>query len=129
MKIARLWIVRLSGLLFAALGVWLIVAPQWVEIFYGIKMTTPMAVSEMRAVFGGMMLGVGLVVLWLDLLRHDLDAASGVLVFVTAGLLVARAVGIVLDGFPTGPVRNETFFEVFLFLVLIITARLDAPKP
>jgi hypothetical protein len=40
---------------------------------------------------------------------------------VTAGLVVARIVGVVGEGFPTGPVLNETIFEVVLFTALVAT--------
>ena len=72
----------------------------------------------MRAVFGGMMLGIGAGVLWLAVgARRVMDAAI-VLLFVFGGLLVARVAGYVGEGMPTGTVFNETVFEIVYFVVL-----------
>jgi len=111
----------IASLLFVALGIWLMLDPSAVESLYPMTLDKPMAVSEIRAVFGGLMTGCGLAVLALDLIigRHR-DAAM-VLALITAGLVIARVVGLVFEGMPSGPVLNETVFEVVLLSILIAT--------
>lgn len=121
---ALLWITRAGAVLFAALGVWLMLQPQMVAVFYPVTLDGPMAVSEMRAIFGGMMLGSGAAVLALDFWRRDPQSAALVLALVTLGLLLARVVGLAVEGIPSGPVRNEAIFEVLLFSALVATGAL-----
>lgn len=110
-----------AALLFVILGIWLMLQPLEVENLYPISLNDPMAVSEIRAVFGGLMLGIGLAVLLIDLICKRQRDAALVLAVVTFGLVTARVVGLFFEGIPSGAVRNETVFEVVLLILLIGT--------
>ena len=110
-----------AALLFVGLGIWLMLDPMAIEDLYAMSLNDDMAKSEIRAVFGGLMGGVGAAVLALDLVYGRQRDAAMALATVTAGLVVARIVGVVGEGFPTGPVLNETIFEVVLFTALVAT--------
>jgi|GEM_PF-2059488 len=109
------------AVLFVGLGLWLMLQPRAVEMLYPMTLDAPMAVSEIRAVFGGLMLGTGGAMLWLALwLKRWVDA--GVLtLFVFGALLLARIVGLAVEGVPSGAVLNETIFETVVFFLVLAT--------
>lgn len=110
-----------AAALFIALGGWLMLDPWAVERLYPITLRDDMAVTEMRAVFGGLMAGVGAAVLWLDLAAKRQRDAAAAMALIFGGLLAARVVGFVGEGIPTGPVLNETVFEFVMFVGLTST--------
>ena len=113
------------AVLFVGLGLWLMLQPEAVEDLYPLRLQGPMAVSETRAVFGGLMGGVGAAILWLVWRERRAVAGGAVLLFVFGGLLLARIAGFAGEGLPRGPVLNETIFEVVTFaLVLLTTLRI-----
>ncbi len=112
-------LVALNAILFIGLGLWLMLYPSVIEEFYPITLDGPMALSEMRAVFGGMMAGIGVGVLWL--VRRDVLTGGVVMICVFGGLLLARIVGLAAEGVPTGAVLNETIFELVFFVLMVGT--------
>ncbi len=116
-------LVSFGAILFIGLGIWLMVDPYAIESLYPVTLDGAMGVSEMRAIFGGLMSGVGAGVLWL--VRRDAVAGGMVMVCVFGGLLLARVVGLIGEGVPNGPVLNETIFEIVFFVAVVIaTARI-----
>ena len=114
-------LVSAVALLFIGLGIWLMLYPREVEDLYPIVLQRPMAVSEMRAIFGGLMLGVGAAVVWLVWrVRRAIDGGV-VLLFVFGGLLLARIAGIVGEGWPKNTVLTETVFEIVVFAMVLFT--------
>lgn len=107
------------ALLLVGLGIWLILEPKAIETLYPISLNAPMAVSEIRAVFGGLMAGIGGALLLLDLVYKRRRDAAMVLATVMGGLFLARIVGFGVEGFPSGPVLNESIFEIVTFVVLV----------
>ena len=107
------------AVVFVGLGIWLMLQPQAVEDLYPIKLTAPMAFSEVRAIFGGLMMGVGVSVLLLDLAYERRQEAAMVLATVTSGLVLSRTVRFSGEGFPSGPVLTESIFEIVLFILLM----------
>lgn len=112
-------ILSVVALLFVGLGFWLMVQPRAVEFLYPIILEKPMAVSEIRAVFGGLMLGVGAAILWLIWGARRITDAGMVTICVFGGLLLARIFGLYGEGVPHGPVLNETIFETVVFFVVL----------
>ena len=110
----------LSGaLLFVGLGLWLTIQPEAVQDLYPIGLNAPMAVSEIRAIFGGLMTGIGVAVLLLDLVYQRQRDAAMVLATIFGSLVLARIVGLIAEGFPNGMVLTEAVFE-FVFLALLV---------
>lgn len=108
------------ALLFVGLGLWLMLQPEAVESLYPLSLNAPMAISEVRAIFGGLMMGIGGAVLLLDLGYGRRRDAAMVLATVAGGLLLARIVGLSVEGVPSGPVLNESLFEIALFTLLVV---------
>ena len=96
------------------------VEPDAVERLYPLTLDKPMARSEIRAVFGGFMGGAGAALILLDLRYKQPREAAMILATMMGGLSLARIVGFVYEGFPTGIVLQETIFEVILFTLLVI---------
>jgi hypothetical protein len=115
-------LVSLGAILFVGLGLWLMFDPRAVEWLYPITLDGPMGVSEMRAIFGGLMSGVGAGILWL--VMRDAIAGGVVTIFVYGGLLLARVVGLANEGVPHGPVLTETMFEIVFFVLVATTTAL-----
>jgi len=109
------------AVLFIGLGIWLMLQPSTVETLYPMRLLGPMGTSQIRAIFGGLMVGIGGALLMLDLVAKRPRDASMVLATITAGLVLARAIGWVFEGFPSGSVLRETIFEVLLFILLLTT--------
>ncbi len=114
-------LISLVSVLFVGLGIWLMLDPLAVEELYPMRLVGPMAVSEIRAVFGGLMGGIGAGVLWLIWRKRRAMDGGAVMLFVFGGLLVARVVGFAEEGMPNGPVLNETIFESVVFVLVLVT--------
>jgi len=95
--------------------------PQAVERLYPISLNGPMALSEIRAIFGGLMAGIGAAILMLDMICKRQRDATMVLATIVGGMVLARLVGFVSEGVPSGTVLEETIFEIVLFILLVIS--------
>ena len=89
-----------GGLLLAGLGLFLAFSPLTVAAALGLPHDTSSQAINLRATWGGSMLGLGAFVLWLRGLRPMRRALLGLLLWFMAGVGLARAVGLVLDGSP-----------------------------
>lgn len=96
---AVLWIV---GLVTLGFGLWSLLAPASVANIVQFGLTTPAAMTEMRAFYGGIEIGLGLY--WIfsaqsaSMQRPALLAMSAVWL----GVAGARAIGMLIDGGATG---------------------------
>lgn len=86
----------LSSLVWLPYGLWCLARPEILAAFAGVAATTPTAVAELRAMYGGLQTAIG-VLAALALARPDrrrgVVLTLGVL---TAGLGIARLLGVVL---------------------------------
>ncbi len=117
-------IISVVAILFIGLGIWLMIQPRAVQDLYPLSLDGPMAVSEVRAVFGGLMMGTGAGVLWLVWRLQRATDAGVVMIFIFGGLLLARIIGLFGEGVPHGPVLNETIFETLVFTIVLVTTLL-----
>lgn len=90
-------ILALAGSVFVAVGAYFLVFPDSGAGVVGIALTSPLAASDVRAVYGGLDLAVG------ALLLHAVctgELASGLRIQIVAfgGLLLGRVIGHLLDG-------------------------------
>ena len=102
-------ILGLSALIFVLVGVYYIVAPGKGAAVVGITLDSAMGISDLRAVYGGLDLAVGALLLFYLLQRRLADGLT-VQVFAFGGLAFARLVGIVLD-------RPEESLAITLFAI------------
>lgn len=97
---AARWLLGLSALLFIALGVNGLVNPLGHLAPYGLELQAPGWLGEIRANYGGMHLGIGLL-LALGAVRADWQRAGlAVLLVFLGGLAVGRTVSVFVDGVP-----------------------------
>jgi hypothetical protein len=96
MTLARV-VLKLVGFLFVALGVWGLLSPVQFASMAEVQLATPTAITDGRAVYGGLELGIGTFLL-LCANRQEL-VRSGLLavLLIVGGLFVGRAMGLLLD--------------------------------
>src|SRR5262245_8863186 len=88
------------GLVLVATGGWLISAPLAVAEVLGRPHATSPQMINLRASWGGTVLGLGAFVAWLPALRPFRRALVGLLLWSMAGIGLARAIGFAIDGHP-----------------------------
>ena len=106
-RIARLALV-IAGFLFLVIGLVVLLDPRLIEGL-GLRLDSPLAVSEVRATYGGMHVLVGVLLIVGAFAVRIRDAALLILATYTLGIVAGRIVGFATDGWP-GPI-------VVLFLV------------
>ena len=95
-------IVRLHGIAFIALGVAFLARPTEMIAMVDIEATTALARGDIRAVYGGMEVGLG-VALLLARGSQALAFAARALVLLFACMVAARAGSFLADGVPADP--------------------------
>jgi hypothetical protein len=122
MKLAR-FSLYLVGVSFLGLGALFLVSPASITAQAEVSLPTPIAVMEVRGVYGGFFLGTGLFFLifarrdaWL---RPGLVAQSSIM----GGLVLGRTLGIVLDGSPSRYLAFLLTVEVLAVVVALIALR------
>jgi hypothetical protein len=122
MKLARLSL-YIMAVVFLGLGAMSLVAPTNLTPLVEISMPTPIAVMEVRCVYGGLFFGIGFFFLlfarcdaWL---RPGLVAQTGVM----GGFVLGRTVGIVVGGAPNLFIAALLAGEVFMVTVALVGLR------
>jgi hypothetical protein len=108
------------GVLVIALGGYLVASPLWVADVLDRPHATSSQLINLRATWGGPVLGLGAFLAWLPGLRPWPRTGLGLLLWVIGGVAVARALGFVLDGSHDG--RQWTW--LILELVIVVGAAL-----
>ena len=129
MKLARLSLCVMAAT-FLGLGLMSLTAPKILTQLVEISMPTPIAVMEVRGVYGGLFFGIGAFFLlfarrdaWL---RPGLVAQAGVM----GGFVLGRAVGILFDGAPSPFIAALLAGEVLMVIVALAAWReLNPPAP
>ncbi|MAR90334.1 MAG: DUF4345 domain-containing protein [Pseudomonadota bacterium] len=92
-------------------GIYCLLQPALLTELTGMQITTPTAVTEVRAMYGGVQMAIGVVCLLALFNPGLLRPALVMLTFVMAGLALARTLGLLLDGSTTGYVLGAIAFE------------------
>lgn len=113
MRLARGYLL-LFGLGVAALGVIYAVAPALIMDPMGFGDLAPEALTDVRATYGGLQIGLGLFLVW-----TAVEATRQRMGLILLGILlpfiaVTRALGIVVDGNPTGAMVIALMFETLV---------------
>jgi hypothetical protein len=122
MKLARLSL-YVMAVVFLGLGVMSLVAPTNLTALVEISMPTPIALMEVRGVYGGLFFGIGFFS-WLFArcdawLRPGLVAQTGVM----GGFVLGRTVGIVFGGAPNLFIATLLAGEVLMVAVALVAMR------
>ena len=88
------------GLAVAAVAIYLILSPIAVADALGKPHDTPTRMINLRASWGGTLLGIGAFVAWMPALRPYARTFIGLLGCAMAGIGAARLVGFAIDGSP-----------------------------
>lgn len=105
------------GLAFCKVGVEALISPQAVLSTVDISLDTISALSSMRAVYGGMHLVFGIFCFWG--IFKNVQAPLLLVALYTAGFVIGRVSGIILDGSPNSFVTTWLFTEAFSLLVSV----------
>ncbi len=88
------------GVALAAFGIYLSLFPEVTADALSRPAETPTQWINLRASFGGTLLGIGLFVAWLPAVKSYVRSFVGLLGWAMAGIGAARLVGFVVDGSP-----------------------------
>jgi uncharacterized protein DUF4345 len=91
---------RVLGLVIVAVGAYLVANPRVVADALALPHATPTQWINLRASWGGTLVGLGAFVAWLPALRPWPRTVLGLLGWAMAGIAVARLVGFAVDGSP-----------------------------
>src|SRR5436853_2970239 len=90
------------GVVIGALGAYLAVVPTTTADLLGRHPKTPSDWINLRATFGGVAIGLGAFIAWLPSGQPARRTIIGLVMWVMAGIGLARLLGFVLDGHPDG---------------------------
>ncbi len=118
MKFARLSL-YVMAVTFLGLGAMSLVAPTNLTTLVELSMPTPIAIMEVRGVYGGLFFGIGS--FFLVFARRDAWVRPGLVaqVGVMGGFVLGRTVGIVLGGAPNLFISALLVGEVFMVVVAL----------
>jgi hypothetical protein len=91
---------RIVGFALVVAGVALALSPRWVADLLSKPHETSSQMINLRASWGGAVLGIGAFLAWLPAVKPVSRALIGLLMWSMAGVGVARTLGFVLDGSP-----------------------------
>lgn len=91
---------KLVGVALIVVGGYLIARPEVTAELLGKTASEPTQWINMRASWGGTLLGLGAFVVWLPALRPLARTIFGLLMWAMAGIGLARLVGFAIDGSP-----------------------------
>ena len=123
-------LLRITSLLFVAFGIGFVIAPQdLAELVTGAAPSAPSAVTDMRATYGGVPLGIGLFIGYCA--RRPETVRLGILASLTviASLGAARLVGIIVDGSPNGFMMVFLATEIASVLLFLVALQRVAGGP
>ncbi|HEY5934511.1 MAG TPA: DUF4345 family protein [Kofleriaceae bacterium] len=107
------------GAALVAFGAYLTLNP----FVLGVQTTKSTEVINLRASYGGTLMGLGAFVAWVPALKPWLRTVLGLVMWAMAGILVARLVGFVLDGSPDGRQAIWVVAEVVLVVGCALALR------
>lgn len=116
------------GLIFAAYGAACFINPALLESMAGILSTNSTASTEIRAMYGGVQIGIGMFYCFTAVLKHHLKTTVLLHTVLFSAVVLTRSLGIFLDGGSWSPFGPEAYNAAALWLfeipVFIIGLRL-----
>lgn len=115
-------LLRINSVLFVAFGCCFVAAPEiFAAALTGTEPSTSSALIDMRATYGGMALGIGLVFWFFARQRETVYAGLVGSILVLGATAMARTVGFVADGSPNA-FMLLLFAAELLFMMLSFSA-------
>ena len=118
MRLGRI-ILALVGIACALYGFFCLVSPQSVAGFTGMVLSDPSAVTEVRAMYGGLQLGLGLLFIGFALRKGSVQTGLLILIVLMGSLALARLFGLISDGFSSYNLLGFVFESVSTILSVV----------
>ena len=96
-RIPRLFL-GLNALTFTGIGIYFLLRPETVASGLGLEAADATAFADIRAVYGGLEIGLGVALIWTLLDWQRTRMGLGLAMLMWCGLLGGRVVGVVVDG-------------------------------
>lgn len=127
MVLSRVFL-ALTGLVLMSYGVYCLFYPLALQEFTAIELTSPTAVTEVRAMYGGLEIAIGLY-FFVCAMRPSMVAQALVLmIFCFAGLAGARAFGISVDDDSSAYNLGAIIYEGCSGLIALLLLQLQPGK-
>jgi hypothetical protein len=117
----------LGGILFVPFGLWILSDPTPLAAITERPIPTPTAITESRAVDGGLVIGLGLLFVLGALDPTKTRTALLAMLLTLGGAFLGRIVGVVLDGGTAGTYKVAAFELVLAVLAGVALARHPYP--
>jgi hypothetical protein len=117
-----------SALAFGGTGLAFLLRPETMAAVIAIDLRGTVSRADVRAVYGGLELGVAAFLLWAERRPAAVRPALVALVALFGGLLLGRAASLALDGWPESPGALLAGLEL-VGLALAATALAREPHP
>ncbi len=118
MKLARCFLL-ITGIVFAGFGLYCFFDPMLLSRATGMGLSTPTAIIEAKAMYGGLQFSMGLYLVYSSFQIHRVSQALLVLVFLFAGLAGARAYGLAVDAGDNGYNFIAVIYEICSGLIAL----------
>jgi len=110
----------LSALVWLPYGLYCFLRPEFLAEAAGIVASSTTANTELRAMYGGLQMGIGLLAAAAILAPSLCRPALVTVAFLCTGLATTRAVGVVLDGGLTGYTAAGLAFEILSASIAVV---------
>ena len=118
----------ISVLVWLPYGIFCTIQPGYLAEAAGVVASSPTARTEIRAMYGGLQAGIG-ALCGLALMRPRFHLTALVAVsFLTGGLALTRAFGLIVDGSGSGYTYGALIFEIVNTTVAVTLARKESAK-
>ncbi len=121
-------ILALHALTFLGLGIAFLAAPTEMAAIVDLEATTPLARNDIRAVYGGLELGIGALLL-AALMSEDLAPALRSLLVIFGAMIGSRLLSLFVDGAPAQPGTLLLGLELAAFASAAIGLRSVGRRP
>ena len=107
------WFLLFNFVIWLPYGIACLINPEMLSGLAGVNMTSPTAITEIRAMYGGVQSAVGVICLFGLLKESMMRPALAMLSFVFAGVAAARVFGLVIDSSGSAYTYGAICFEIF----------------
>jgi hypothetical protein len=119
----------ISVLIWFPYGLFCFLQPSFLGQVAGVVARSTTATTELRAMYGGLQTGIGLLCLAAFLRKSFVDSALLALAFLCAGLFTARLAGLFIDGSVSGYTAGALLFEMVFTASAIALFRQQQERP
>jgi hypothetical protein len=116
----------ISVLIWLPYGIFCALQPGYLAEVAGVVANSPTASTEIRAMYGGLQAGIGALCAFALMRPRFQLSALVALSFLTGGLALTRACGLIFDGSSSGYTHGALIFEIINTCVAVMLARKES---